>query len=113
MHRPTVAAITLLLVVGAIAMWIWRPDAQDAMLESLHGALVRMSILMGSLWLAEPILRRFPPWMIQAVLFGGVFLLAGLRQPGIYRVALPVLIILWLTRRTPPPKARQPPSTTV
>ena len=107
MHRPTVAAITLLLILGAIVMWMWPPDAQDATLSSLHGAFVRVAILTGALWLAEPTLRRFPPWMILAVLLGGVVALAALRQPGVLRVAVPVLIVLWLTRRAPPPKARR------
>ncbi|MEX2186689.1 MAG: hypothetical protein WD875_07845 [Pirellulales bacterium] len=107
MHRPTVAVLTLLLIVGAAVMWIWPPDAQSATLESLHGAFVRMSILMSTLWLAEPVLRRYPPWMILVVLVGGVVALVAMRQPGVLRVAIPVLFILWMTRRTPPPKPRK------
>jgi hypothetical protein len=107
MHRPTVALLTLLLVVGAIVMWVWPPEAQDATLGSLHGAFVRVAILTASLWLAEPTLRRFPPWVILVVLLGGVLALAAMRQPGVLRVAIPVLIILWWTRRAPPPKPRK------
>jgi hypothetical protein len=99
MHRPTVALLTALLIVGATVMWLWPPDPDNATLASLHGALVRMSILMAALWLAEPALRRYPPWMILIGIVGGVLLLAALRQPAIFRVAIPVLVILWLTRR--------------
>lgn len=104
MHRPTVAVLTLLLVVGAVVLWIWPPDEAVASLAGLHGALVRVAILMAALWLAEPALRRFPPWMILVGLLGGVLALAAMRQPAVLRVAIPVLIILWLTRRPPPPK---------
>jgi hypothetical protein len=106
MHRPTVALLTVVLILGAVAMWIWPPDDQDSTLASLHGAFVRMSILLAALWLAEPALRRFPPWMILVGLTGGILLLAALRQPGLYRIAIPVLVILWLTRRTRKPAYR-------
>ncbi|RIK75825.1 MAG: hypothetical protein DCC68_20500 [Planctomycetota bacterium] len=106
MHRPTVAVLAVLLSLGALAMWIWPPQEQDGTLASLHGAFVRMSILLSALWLAEPSLRRYPPWMILLGLTCGVLLLTALRQPSLYRVAVPVLVILWLTRRTRKPASR-------
>jgi hypothetical protein len=99
MHRPTVAVLAALLALGAVCMWIWPPDEQGGLLAGLHGAFVRMSILLSALWLAEPSLRRFPPWMILVGLTCGILLLTALRSPGLYRIAIPVLIILWLTRR--------------
>lgn len=108
MHRPTVAFLTVVMVLGAIALWIWPPNREQAALAGLQGALVRMSILLACLWLAEPQLRRFPPWMVLLFVVGGGLLLAGLKQPGFYRIALPVLFVLWLTRRTNPRPAAKP-----
>jgi EamA domain-containing membrane protein RarD len=102
MHRPTVAFLTVLMIVGAVVLWIWPPNPDDVTLSSLQGALVKVSILMAALWLAEPTLRRFPPWMVLVGLVGIVLFLAALRSPAVLRVAIPVVVILWLTRRTKP-----------
>jgi hypothetical protein len=108
MHRPTVALLAAILALGAVVMWIWPPANPEGTLASLHGAFVRMFILLGALWLAEPSLRRFPPWMILVGLTCGILLLAALRSPGLWRIALPVLVILWMTRRMgrPPKQAK-------
>lgn len=105
MHRPTVAFLTALMIVGAVLLWIWPPDPNDVTLSSLQGALVKVSILLGALWLAEPTLRRLPPWFVVIVLVGTVVVVLALRSPAVLRVAIPVLVILWLTRRTKPKAA--------
>jgi hypothetical protein len=104
MHRPTVLFLTVVMALGAAALWIWPIESDDAMWASLHGALVRMGIILACLWLAEPQLRRIPPWMVLVFIVGAVLILASLKQPALYRLAIPVLVILWVTRRVPPPK---------
>lgn len=112
MHRPTVAFLTVLMIVGAVLLWIWPPDPDDVTLSSLQGALVKVSILLGALWLAEPTLRRLPPWFVVIVLVGTVVVVLALRSPAVLRVAIPVLVILWLTRRTKPKAAKRPDAAT-
>lgn len=100
MHRPTVALLTAVMLIGAICLWIWPPETSNPSLSGLQGALVRMGILLGALWIAEPQLRGLPAWMILVGVIGGVLLLVGLKSPAFYRLAIPVFVVLWLTRRS-------------
>jgi hypothetical protein len=108
MHRPTLAILTLSMLLGALAIQLWSPDGTNSGLAGFQGALVRMGILLAALWVAEPQLRRIPPWMILVGVVGGVLLLVGLKSPSFYRLAIPVFVLLWMTRRS---RAPLPPST--
>ena len=67
-HRPTVGAIALVLIVGAVAravvLWMGEPSALSS--DMWLSAFVRVGLVMGALWLALPLLERIPHWLPKA-----------------------------------------------
>lgn len=84
MHRPTIGALAVLLLLGTAGLWWLEPtyDERDAWLA----AMFRVGLLMAVLWLAQPDLARLPRWVVLTALLLGLFFL---RQPR----ALVLLIV--------------------
>lgn len=104
MHRPTVAVVAVVLLLGGVVL-AWFPAAEgDPFLGSAQGACVRLGIVMGALWLALPQLERFPTWLSYvalAIVVVGVFA----SKPRMYVFVLPIVLLLWATRRAAAPPA--------
>jgi len=58
MRRHAVGVLALVLLLAAVATWIWAPD--EVWFEA---GCVRVGALLGVLWLAYADLRRIPPWL--------------------------------------------------
>lgn len=60
MHRPTLGIISLVLIVGGVILLL-RPINGD----SYPGAIrVRSGLVLGSIWVALPNIRRAPRWLL-------------------------------------------------
>jgi hypothetical protein len=98
MHRPTVGIIALLLFAGAVYFWLF-PPRHGGFETGLHAAFIRLTMVMGALWLAHPQLRRVPWWVtIGLFLLAAGALLAVLRQPRMLLLLIPIAAALWATR---------------
>lgn len=105
MHRPTVAAIAVVLWLGAAYFWRFPAAEDDPVAASLEGACVRLGIVMTALWLALPQLERYPVWILLVALI--VVIVAVLAaKPRLLAVAVPILVVLWITRRSVPRSTR-------
>ena len=93
MHRPTVGLIAVILLGGALALWLWPRDW--GCYQALLGACLRLGAVMAALWLAHPQLRRLPPWLADGLLV--TVLLVALR-PKLLLLAVPLLVAFWLLR---------------
>lgn len=91
MHRPTIALITVVLLVAGAAFY-WREDA------TMASACLRVGLVMGILWFAEPQLRGFPRW---AAVLGVVTLVVGALRPKTLILMLPLAALLWFLRPRP------------
>ena len=88
MHRPTVGIIAIALLVAGACIWIWRRESDD-WIPWMAGCL-RMSVVMGAVWLAHPQLNRLPAWLVACVLASAVVLAL---RPKYFLLALVVLAI--------------------
>jgi hypothetical protein len=85
-HRPTLGIISLVLVIGGVLLMI-RPITGD----TYFGAIgVRSGLILGSIWLALPNLRRAPRWLLSAVAVLAVVLII---RPRLLLYALPVAAV--------------------
>jgi hypothetical protein len=99
MHRPTVGVLAILLLVAGGVMYFGGHDEGTA--GQVQGALVRVGVLLATLWLAQPELSRMRPWMailLVAALVGVVFF---------RRLLIPLLVVAVLVAilRPRPPRA--------
>jgi hypothetical protein len=91
MHRPTLGAITiLLLAIGLYYQWAY-PQGE----RPLASACLRVGVVMAALWLAQPQLALLPRWLLIVVM---VALGIVAWRPQVLWVALPVVLVLWLLR---------------
>jgi hypothetical protein len=87
MHRPTLGVISLVLIVGG-AVLIANPINGD----SYSGAVsVRAGLVLGSMWLALPNVRRAPRWLLYGV---GVLAVVLVLRPRLLLYALPVAAVV-------------------
>lgn len=92
MRRHAVGIIALVLLTSAFALWLWQSDGDYDM---LLGALVRVGMVMGALWLAWPDVQRLPAWTFAAV---PILLLVIAVKPKWFLFLLPILIALAVLR---------------
>jgi hypothetical protein len=91
MHRPTIGAITVGLFGIAAVLWLIAPEHES----TAALACVRVGIVMGVLWLAQPQLVMLPRWIALTIL-GAMAVVAW--RPKALLFALPVLVLLAVMR---------------
>ena len=94
MRRHAIGIITLLLLAGAAAFWIW-PQSGSTWAPQFEAACWRVGALMGVLWIAYPDLKRIPPWF-WGVLVAALVIVAV--RPRVALAAVPVLLVLAVLR---------------
>ena len=91
MHRPTLGALAVLFLVGALVLWLVFP--QHA--EKGIWILIRIGAMFGVLWLAHPQLERVPRFLWIGIFVTAVVL--GVR-PKLLPVVLLILIAIAILR---------------
>ncbi len=97
MRRHAIGVIALILLFGALVLWIW--PLQHAWHAPLFAACCRLGPFMAVLWVAYPEVRRLPAWLLPTIPLLAVILAY---RPRWFFVALPIVIALAILR----PKAR-------
>ena len=103
MHRPTIAALAILLLSGGVYLSLTGDD--DAFTLGLNAACWRVGGLLVALWIAHPQLARWPAWLYV------LFLIAALTiamRPRLAIVVVPLIAIaMWVRpkRSSEPPRA--------
>jgi len=93
MRRHAIGTIALLLLLGAVVLWIW--PVQWGGDEALLGALVRVGAVMAALWLAYPDVKRLPAWVLATV---PLLLVVLALRPRWFLILLPIVIALAILR---------------
>jgi hypothetical protein len=86
MHRPTLGVISLVLIIGG-AFFMLRPIDGDSYMGAIS---VRAGLVLGSVWVALPNIRRAPRWLLWAVSVLAVVLIV---RPRLLLYALPVAAV--------------------
>jgi hypothetical protein len=97
MRRHAIAAVTVILLFGAAALWLWRPT--DSGPPALEAAFWRVGMLMALVWLSYPDLKRLPAWLI-AVAPVVIILVAARPRWSVYLIP-PLLLIGVLRSKRP------------
>jgi hypothetical protein len=90
MHRPTIGIIAIVLLTAAAILAIVQPEN-----EALAPGCLRIGLVMGALWLAQPQLARLPGWLMAGAVI--VILVTALR-PKLFLVAIVVLVAVAILR---------------
>jgi hypothetical protein len=99
MHRPTVGILAIVLLAAGAVMYFGGYDEGPA--EQIQGAFLRVGVLLATLWLAHPELKRMRPWMA-IVVVGALVAIVFVR-----RLLVPVLIIALLVAVLRPRSSRR------
>lgn len=95
MHRPTLGAVALLcLALGGVVLWAGQGDATQSS-SGWGGALLRVGLMLGALWLALPEVQRIPNWLYGVILCGGIVLAL---RPRYFLLAVGMALALALLR---------------
>jgi hypothetical protein len=89
MRRHAVGIIAVLLLLGAVAFWIWPAEGEGH--PALEAACWRVGALMAVLWAAWPDIGRLPRWMAWAI---PVLVVLLALRPRWFLLAIPILIVL-------------------
>ena len=93
MRRHAIALIVVLLLAGAIVLWLWPPiEGGYPMLEAVCW---RVGAVMAVLWLAYPDVKRLPPWLFGVVPILIVLLAA---RPRWFIYLVPVVLVIGVLR---------------
>jgi hypothetical protein len=95
MHRPTVGIITLVLLAAALLA----PIVGGQQAAVWQSACLRVAILMGTLWLALPVLKGVRPlWAILGLVSAVAALVIAAKHPlAISLVAIIALLLGYLS----------------
>jgi hypothetical protein len=88
-HRPTLGIISLVLIIGG-AIFMLRPIDGDSYIGAIG---VRAGLVLGSIWVALPNIRKAPRWLLSAAAVLAVVLIA---RPRLSLYALPVAAVVAL-----------------
>ncbi len=82
----------LTLVAGAIIVYAepWGGDAKP-----MGSACLRVGIVLGAAWLAQPELEKIPKWMFMSLLVAVVIICW---RPATVVIVVPALLLLWTLR---------------
>ncbi|MBN1393621.1 MAG: hypothetical protein JW959_01130 [Pirellulales bacterium] len=86
MQRHILGTTAIVLLAGAAAIRLWRPDAAGALAFCWRGGA-----LAAAAWLAFDDVQRLPGWLLLAV---PVVLIVAARWPRLLLIILP-LLVLW------------------
>ena len=101
MHRPTIGLVAVLLLLLSLAIYLFAPEVES--LTVWMSAFLRVGLVTGAFWLAQPQLSRLPRWFLAGVL-GAVFI--GLLAARSLRVlALAVIVLIVAARLRPKPRS--------
>src|SRR5687768_9976537 len=96
MQRAILGVFSLAMLATWLAIWLLVPTDQTGW-QALGGALLRVSIVLGAIWLAMPnfkvLLTQFPAWLLVATFAG---LLAIALRPRIALFVGPLLLLMWI-----------------
>ncbi|MDH3259535.1 MAG: hypothetical protein OEM84_01045 [Acidimicrobiia bacterium] len=87
MHRPTLGVISLVLIIGG-AIVMLRPIDGDSYLGAIS---VRSGLVLGSIWVALPNIRKAPSWLLSSV---GLLAIVLIVRPRLLLYALPVAAVV-------------------
>jgi hypothetical protein len=87
MHRPSLGIISLVLITGGVILML-RPINGDSYLGAIA---VRSGLVLGSIWVALPNIRRAPRWLLYAVAVLAAVLIV---RPRLLLYALPVAAVV-------------------
>jgi len=100
MRRHAIAAIAVVFLIAAAALWLWPPV--EGGVPALEASLWRVGAVLVVLWLAYPDLRHMPAWLVGTVPIVVVLVAA---RPRWFIFLVPVLLVLGVLqslRRRPP-----------
>lgn len=98
MRRHAIGVIALILLLGAVGLWIWPLD-NASWHEMLKAACWRLGPCMAVLWLAYPQVNRLPAWLLGAIPLLLVILAA---KPKWLLIAIPIIIALAILKPRSP-----------
>ena len=96
MQRHILAALAILLLVGAVVLQIWWPGAEVALACCWRGGAI-----LAAAWLAYDDVQRLPNWLIVLL---PVLLVVLIRWPRLLLVMLPFLAIWVVIQRAALPR---------
>ena len=95
MHRPTLAALAIVLLCAGIYLSLAGGD--DAFARSLNAACWRVGGLLIAIWIAHPQLAGWPAWLYLLLLVAAVMVAI---RPRLALILVPLLLVtLWLRPR--------------
>lgn len=95
--RPAIGLIAILLLVIGGVLLLFNFESG----EQIGGPCLRIGILMVLVWMAEPQLRRLPPWLPIAVIVMAIVLAW---RPRLFPLGLLIVVVLWFLR----PRTKRP-----
>ncbi|MBN2217119.1 MAG: hypothetical protein JW719_07065, partial [Pirellulales bacterium] len=102
MRRHAVGLIAVLLLSGAVALWVWPPGERGW--PGLEAALWRVGAVMAVLWLAYPDLRRWPGWLLAAAPAALVIVAI---KPRRFVYLIPLLLAIAVLQKFRKPKSKR------
>src|ERR1700753_2187299 len=94
MRRHLLGIIALLLMVLGLGGYF---HITGSIVEKSNASAVlfRAGLLLGALWLALPQLATIPPWIMGAVLVGGIIIIL---QPKLLIIVAIALVVAWVLK---------------
>jgi len=90
-RRTAIGLISIALVVVWVVTLVAWPEKEN--ITVLSAACMRVGMLMFGVWLAYPILCKWPPWFYRWLLFGTI--LVAIR-PAMLLLIIPATFLLWM-----------------
>ena len=90
MQRRILGISAIVLLLGAVATWLWWPNAEVPLACCWRGAA-----LLGAAWLAYHDVQRLPNWLLFTL---PILLIIMIRWPKLLLLAIPLLIVVAVLR---------------
>jgi len=100
MHRPTLGVVSLVLIIGGAILMV-QPISGDSYLGAIA---LRSGLVLGSVWLALPNIRKAPRWLLYGA---GVLAAVLIARPRLFLYALPVAALTAFHGATSPSSRRK------
>lgn len=94
--RHQIGIVSLLLLVATVVIWFNSGSGEE--LPAVLGALLKVGLTFGAVWLAYPQLSKLPTWLA-AITVGSILTILIFRKAAIFLI--PLLIIIWFLRPKP------------
>lgn len=102
--RHQIGFLAVVTVLASVGVWIYAGSNTDV--PEVQGALLKVGLTLGAVWLAYPQLSKLPIWLA-VITVGSILVILIFRKAAI--VLIPLLIVVWLLR--PKPARRRAPAT--